>query len=145
MLIRGYGRPCWLLPRVASCSFGEAVFGNLLLVASRMLAIAPFLCLALGAGLKKDETALVPVALEREGGQQRSGRRRYGTVQDCPLEFDLVRLLRQKRLWVYLGRPSSTLDIGRDGRLGLPNCFQIKAFGDMLLVKMYAASEYTGV
>ncbi len=109
-----------------------------------MLAIAPFLCLTLGAGLKKDETALVPVALEREGGRQRSGRQDATVSAVLPvqqevvvgLEFDLEPLFRQKQLWVYLGQPSSTLYIGsgmmpdgRSRRPGLPPSFQIEATG----------------
>ena len=133
-----------------ACSFGDAVFGNLLLVASiRMLAIAPFLCLTLGAGLKKDETALVPVALEREGGQQRSGRRiQYRTVlpvqqEVTGLKFELKQLFWQKRLWVYLGWPSSTLAIGRGLRRSLPDCFQIKAQSHVFLVEMHEGSGRT--
>ena len=90
------------------------------------MAAALFVCLALGAGLKGDETALVPVALERGGSRQRSSRHVGGSTlvdddEKLPVEerrggggdtYTFKELIGQKALWKYLGKPKRTVDIG---------------------------------
>ena len=89
------------------------------------MAAALFICLTMGAGLKGDEAALVPVALERGGSRvrQRSVGHVGGstTLVDGQLAveekfsddaYTFKELIGSKVLWKYLGKPKTTLAIG---------------------------------